>query len=72
MGAGPALCLWEAWEETMWDAIVLGLGPATCLDDPAAANEAYRKTTRVLRGYMMRQWDYVAGLSPRFARLRLG
>lgn len=56
----------------MWDAIVLGLGPATCLDDPAAANEAYRKTTRVLRGYMMRQWDYVAGLSPRFARLRLG
>ena len=45
---------------------------ATCLDDPATANEAYRKTTRVLRGYMMRQWDYVAGLSPRFARLRLG
>ncbi len=44
---------------------------ATHPNDPGAALEAYRKATRILRGYMMRQWDYVGRMSPRFAHLTL-
>ncbi len=81
LGTGRVLACGEAagflnpMGEGISSALASGASAARAIiayrSEPQAVQEAYRKATRILHGYMLRQWDHVGRLCPRFAGLVL-